>query len=80
MNIETIDLVVLDVVMPELSGLDVLRRIRHSEKLRNIPVLLFTALGREVDMMLKPENKANGYLAKPFTRKQMVREVLKLLT
>ncbi len=73
-----VDLLILDVVMPGLSGLDVLRRIRAGEK-RGLPVIVFTALGREVDMMLKPENKADAYLRKPYSRKELMETVKGLL-
>ena len=73
-----VDLLILDVVMPGMSGLDVLRKIRSGEK-SSLPVVVFTALGREVDMMLKPENKADAYLRKPYTKKELVDTVRSLL-
>lgn len=76
---DSFDLLVLDVVMPGLSGLDVLRRIRARREYSGLPVLVFTALGREVDLMLEPENKADAYLRKPFTKAQMVETVKSLL-
>jgi len=73
------DLVLLDAVMPGLSGLDVCRRLKRGKETRGIPVVMFTALGPEVDLMLEDDVKADGYLLKPFTRKQLLDKVENLL-
>ena len=78
LDMKHVDLMILDVVMPGMSGLDVLREIKSGEK-SGLPVVVFTALGREVDMMLKPENKADAYLAKPYSKKRLVETVRGLL-
>ena len=72
---EDVDLVLLDVVMPGMSGLDFFRRLKRSEVYCGLPVVLFTALGVDVDMMLEDEYKAEGYLRKPFTRGQLLEKV-----
>jgi len=69
------DLVLLDVVMPGLSGLDVCRELKRREETRGIPVIMFTALGSEVDMMLARGEKADGYILKPFTRRLLLEKV-----
>ena len=73
------DLVLLDAVMPGLSGLDVCRRLKRGKETRGIPVVMFTALGPEVDLMLEDDVKADGYILKPFTRKQLLEQVDRLL-
>lgn len=73
------DLILLDVVLPETSGLDILRKIRRSKETRGLKVILFTALGAEVDMMLEPRDKADGYLLKPFSYTGLVEKVKKQL-
>lgn len=60
-------LVLLDVILPKVSGLELCRRIKRDPVTRGIKVILFTALGTEVDMMLEKQDKADGYLAKPFS-------------
>lgn len=59
------DLVLLDVMMPRLDGWQVCRRLKGAEDTRHIPVLMLTALGRDVDELRGWESGADGYLAKP---------------
>lgn len=69
------DLLLLDVILPGVSGLDVLRRIRGDPRTRSMRVVLFSALGPDVEMMLKPSEAADGYLGKPFSRELLLRRV-----
>ena len=69
------DLVLLDVVMPGLSGLDVCRQLKRDKNKRSIPVIMFTALGSEVDMMLSKQEKADDYVLKPFSQRVLLEKV-----
>lgn len=71
------DLLLLDVVLPMTSGLDILRQIRRCDGMRDLKVILFTALGTEVDIMLEKKDKADDYLLKPFNNKELVEKVKK---
>jgi len=62
------DLVVLDVMLPGLNGLDVLRRIRESSP---VPVVMLTARGEEVDRIVGLEIGADDYLPKPFNPREL---------
>ena len=62
-------LVVLDVMLPDLSGFEVLRRIRASS---GIPILMLTARGDEVDRIVGLEMGADDYLPKPFNPRELV--------
>ncbi len=73
------DLMLLDVVLPETSGLDILRKIRRNKETQGLKVILFTALGTEVDMMLESRDKADDYLLKPFSYTGLVEKVKKQL-
>lgn len=73
------DLVLLDVVLPGVSGLEVCRRLKRYPGTPPIKVVLFTALGTEVDMMLEKKDKADGYISKPFTSKTLLNMVGRLL-
>jgi DNA-binding response OmpR family regulator len=68
---EKVDLVVLDLMMPRLSGLDVLDRIRASEKWRDIPCIILTAAGQEEYEHDARESGATEFLTKPFSPKKL---------
>ena len=65
-------LVVLDVMLPELNGFDLLRRIRERSK---IPVLMLTARGDDVDRIVGLEMGADDYLPKPFNTRELVARI-----
>ena len=70
------ELVVLDVMMPEVNGFDVLRRIRAQS---HIPVLMLTAKGDALDRVLGLEMGADDYLAKPFNPQELVARIRAIL-
>jgi len=59
------DLILLDWNLPKISGNEVLRCIKEHEKLRNIPVLVFSSSVAEEDIQSAYNNHANGYITKP---------------
>lgn len=63
------DLVILDIMLPGQNGFDVCRKIKSSPELRGIPVIILTAKGEELDMVLGLELGADDYVAKPFSPK-----------
>lgn len=65
-------LVLLDLMLPDLSGVEVCRRLKHHEMLRTVPVIMLTARGEEIDRVVGFEVGADDYIVKPFS----VREVL----
>jgi len=67
-----VDLVVLDVMLPELSGFEVLRRIRATSRM---PVIMLTARGEEVDRVVGLEMGADDYLGKPFNPRELVARI-----
>jgi DNA-binding response OmpR family regulator len=71
-----VDLVVLDVMLPELSGFEVLRRIRAGSR---VPVIMLTARGEEVDRVVGLEMGADDYLAKPFSPRELVARIRAVL-
>ena len=72
----TPDLVVLDVMLPELSGFEVLRRIRATSA---VPVIMLTARGEEVDRVVGLEMGADDYLPKPFSPRELVARIKAVL-
>lgn len=72
---KSIDVVLLDAVMPGIHGLDVCRTLKRSPKTRVIPIIIFSVLGTGVDMMLDKKDKADSYISKPFTRNILLDKV-----
>jgi DNA-binding response OmpR family regulator len=66
------DLVVLDVMMPELDGLSVLERLRDHDALEELPVVMLTSRNREEDIVQALEAGADDFVAKPFSEAELV--------
>ena len=66
-----IDLVLLDLMMPQLSGLDVLQRIRADERFKALPCIILTAAGQEAQHRRAMELGASEFLTKPFSPKKL---------
>jgi DNA-binding response OmpR family regulator len=63
------DLVILDIMLPGLNGLDVCRKIKGNPELKDIPVIIISAKSEELDVVLGLELGADDYVAKPFSPK-----------
>lgn len=73
------DLIVLDIMMPEMDGLEVLNKMRSKEEYKNIPVIMATAKGTEIDKISGLNSGADDYLVKPFGVMEMVARVKAVL-
>ncbi|MDU8924585.1 response regulator [Pasteurellaceae bacterium LIM206] len=73
---QTYDLILLDVMMPVLNGIETLKEIR---KISNQPVLMLTARGSELDRVLGLELGADDYLSKPFNDRELVARIKAIL-
>lgn len=71
-----VDIVVLDIMLPEIDGWTVCREIRRSS---NIPIILLTARGEEFDKLFGFELGADDYIVKPFSPKELVARIKALL-
>jgi DNA-binding response OmpR family regulator len=69
---EKVDLVLLDVMMPEMSGLEVLERIKEEAATGRLPVILVTAKTHDEDVLSGYQYGADYYITKPFTAKQLL--------
>lgn len=74
-----IDLAILDIMMPGLNGLEILQRLRSTLENRRLPVVLLTARGEEVDRVVGFELGADDYVTKPFSVRELVLRVERLL-
>ena len=73
------DLVILDLMLPEMDGLEVCRRLRAEPATAALPVIMLTAKGDEVDRVVGLELGADDYVVKPFSPKEMLARVRAVL-
>jgi two-component system phosphate regulon response regulator PhoB len=73
------DLVILDVMMPDLNGIQICRMLRADPKLKKVPVVFLTAKAEEGDRIQGLETGADDYLCKPFSTKELVLRVQTIL-
>jgi phosphate regulon transcriptional regulator PhoB len=73
------DLVVLDLMLPEMDGLEVCRRLRGDPATAGVPIIMLTARADEVDRVVGLEMGADDYVAKPFSPKELVARVRAVL-
>src|SRR4051794_898050 len=72
-------LVVLDVMLPEMDGLEVCKSLRQDAQTASIPIIMLTAKASEVDRVLGLELGADDYLTKPFSSRELVLRIRNLL-
>lgn len=73
------DLLLLDIMLPETNGFDVLRRLRATETLSTLPVMVLTAKGQEADRKRMQELGADDFVTKPFSNRDLLERVASLL-
>lgn len=73
------DLVVLDLILPDGNGLDLLKYLRSSHRYKNLPVIIVSAKGQELDRVLGLELGADDYVVKPFSLREVILRIKKLL-
>lgn len=72
-------LLLLDIMLPKRSGLDVLKTMRSDPRLKQIPVLILTARGQQHDRKLAEDLRADSFVTKPYANEEVIREVRRLL-
>jgi DNA-binding response OmpR family regulator len=70
---ETPDLIILDIMLPEMNGLEVCRELR--QKKINIPIIMLTAKGEEIDKVVGLEIGADDYITKPFSIRELIARI-----
>lgn len=76
---ETPDLVILDIMLPGMDGIEILKKMKESVRYSNIPVILATAKGQEYDRIRGLDLGADDYIVKPFSVMEMVLRVKAVL-
>jgi DNA-binding response OmpR family regulator len=74
-----VDLLLLDILMPGISGLEVLERLRSAEPTSRLPVIMLTAKAQEADVERGFELGADDYIVKPFSPRELVSRVRAVL-
>ena len=66
------DLIILDWMLPKLSGIEICRKVRINKKIKNIPIIMLTARGEEDDRLKGLEMGADDYVTKPFSMNELL--------
>ena len=69
------DLLVLDLMLPGMDGLEVCRKLRSNVKFQQIPIIMLTAKGEEIDKVLGLELGADDYMTKPFSPRELLARI-----
>ncbi len=72
---DKVDLIVLDLMLPEMDGLEVCRHIRNNGNYSHLPIIMLTAKGEEVDRILGLEMGADDYMTKPFSPRELIARI-----
>ncbi len=72
---EAFDLIVLDLMLPGIDGLEVTKKLKANEKTQNIPIVMLTAKGEEADIVTGLELGADDYITKPFSPRVLIARV-----
>ncbi len=73
------DLILMDIMMPKMDGYTACHDIKADEATRNIPVVMLTAVGYELNKKLAKQMGADGYVTKPFGRQELIDAISPLL-
>src|ERR1041384_3108135 len=73
------DVIVLDLMLPDLSGTEICRKLREGERTRDIPVVMGTAKGEEIDRVVGFEVGADDYVVKPYSVRELILRIRALL-
>ena len=73
------DLIILDIMLPKMDGFEVCRLIKQDPKLKNIPIIMLTAKGEEVDRIVGLELGADDYVVKPFSPRELILRIKAIL-
>ena len=73
------ELILLDIMLPKEDGMEILRRLKESDRTRRIPVIMVTAKGTEYDKVMGLDTGADDYVAKPFGMMELVSRIRAVL-
>ncbi|MEW6556167.1 MAG: response regulator [Elusimicrobiota bacterium] len=74
------NLILLDVMMPMMDGIEVCKKLRADEKTAKIPILFLSALGQDIEVMKGLMAGSDGYIVKPFEPDDLLNQIQKLIS
>lgn len=75
-----VDLIIMDVAMPDMDGLELLQRVRADEGFQDVPIIMLTASGQDEDRVVAREAGADEFLSKPASSRELIETVNRLLS
>jgi DNA-binding response OmpR family regulator len=79
LNNEIPDLLILDLMLPDMDGIDICKKLKNETRFKNIPIIMLTARQDEMDKILGLELGADDYVTKPFSPKELIARVKAVL-
>ncbi len=73
------DLIILDIMLPDIDGIEVCKRLRSSKEFEDIPIIMLTAKSTEIDKVVGLELGADDYITKPFSFKELIARIKAIL-
>ncbi|PIR18118.1 MAG: response regulator [Deltaproteobacteria bacterium CG11_big_fil_rev_8_21_14_0_20_49_13] len=73
------DLMLVDIMMPEVSGIEMIKIVRANSDLKDVPIIVVSALGRNEDIEAAMKAGANDYVVKPYSSADLVKRIANLL-
>lgn len=73
------DLILLDIMLPELDGIEICKILKQNPKTKNIPIIILTAKGEELDKIIGLELGADDYVTKPFSPRELMARIKAVL-
>ncbi|MBI5418295.1 response regulator transcription factor [Candidatus Poribacteria bacterium] len=79
LNNQNVDLILLDLMLPKINGLEICRMIKQDKRISNIPIIILTAKGEEIDKVVGFELGADDYVVKPFSPRELILRIKAIL-
>jgi len=73
------DLILLDIMLPDVTGIEVCRRLKQTDKTKRVPIIMVTARGEEIDKVVGFESGADDYVVKPFSVRELMLRIKAVL-
>jgi two-component system, OmpR family, alkaline phosphatase synthesis response regulator PhoP len=73
------DLILVDIMMPEMDGIEVIRILHSTGDFRHIPMIVISALGRDSDIKKAMDAGAEDYMVKPYSQKELLKKIAHFL-